>query len=251
MATSRVGSNGGETVMCRATDDNDEPRRALAKRMGHAFGDETLLTAALTHRSYANEKGLETNYERLEFLGDAVLDLVAAEWLYARYPAATEGKLTRQKSYLVSEPVLARTADGLGLGEMIQLGVGEARSGGRSKPSLLADALEAVIGALYLDAGLPKARAFVGELLEAAEAAQRESRFRDAKSMLQETLQAEGRALPRYVLTASEGPDHEKSFTVECRVRSTLLGTGAGRSKKHAEQAAAEAALRQLESDEA
>jgi len=234
----------------RAADEGARARRELAERLRHQFNDEGLLAAALTHRSYANEQGLEANYERLEFLGDAVLDLVAAEWLYARYPAATEGRLTRQKSYLVSEPVLAAMADGLGLGELIQLGVGEARSGGGSKPSLLADALEAVIGALYLDAGLNKARALVEGLLEKAEAARRASRFRDAKSVLQETLQARGRALPRYVLIASEGPDHEKSFTVECRVRSTLLGTGAGRSKKHAEQAAAEAALRELEGEE-
>ena len=129
----------------------------------------------------------------------------------------------------------------------MQLGVGEDRSGGRGKPSLLADALEAVIGALYLDGGLPPARRLIERVMEEAHEKRREWRYRDAKSALQETLQARGRPLPRYVLAASEGPDHEKRFTVECRVGSKVLSSGEGRSKKHAEQAAAESALRGLE----
>jgi ribonuclease-3 len=154
------------------------------------------------------------------------------------------------KGFLVSEPVLAGIARGLELGELIQLGVGEERSGGRDKPSLLADAFEAVIGALYLDGGLPAAAGVVEELLGEAWAARREWRYRDAKSALQERLQARGGVLPRYVLVASAGPDHDKSFTVECRLAGTLLGVGEGRSKKHAEQSAAEAALRGLEEAE-
>lgn len=219
---------------------------ALETRLRHHFGDPALLETALTHRSYANEQGLNENYERLEFLGDAVLDLLTAEWLYRGAPEASEGYLTRRKSHLVSEPILARMADSLGLGELLRLGVGEARSGGDGKPSLLADVLEALIGALYLDGGLGAARRFVESLLEAM-GGEGERRFRDAKSALQEYLQARGRQLPRYVLKATEGPDHAKHFTVECRVRGLVVGVGSGRSKKIAEQAAAEDALRRTE----
>ncbi|MDH3404515.1 MAG: ribonuclease III [Acidobacteriota bacterium] len=222
----------------------------LQKRLGYRFDDPELLREALTHRSYANERGLGVSYERLEFLGDAVLALVSADWLYRGRPEASEGELSKLKSFLVSEPVLAAHAEDLGLGELIRLGVGEDRSGGRGKPSLLADALEAVIGAIYLDGGFAPTRAFVRQLLTKAHGARREWRYRDAKSALQELLQAAGRSVPRYVLTASEGPDHEKLFTVECRVGGETLALGVGRSKKHAEQAAAESALRDLEARE-
>jgi len=224
---------------------------ALETRLRHHFESAELLEVALTHRSYANEQGIAANYERLEFLGDAVLDLVTAEWLYRCHPEASEGYLTRQKSYFVSEPVLAGIAEDLALGGLIRLGVGEARSGGEGKPSLLADALEAVIGALYMDGGLAGCRRFIEGFLEDARTRGSRRRYRDAKSALQEVLQAAGRPLPRYVLTASEGPDHEKQFTVECRVRATVLGTGAGRSKKIAEQSAAEAALLEIEVSDA
>ena len=143
--------------------------------------------------------------------------------------------------------MLAARAEELGLGDLIRLGVGEERSGGRAKPSLLADALEAVIGAIYLDGGLRRSRSFVEGLLAKGHRDRPEWRYRDAKSALQERLQAAGRSLPRYVLTASEGPDHEKSFRIECRVEGETLGAGEGRSKKHAEQAAAECALRDLQ----
>lgn len=226
-----------------------DPYRAFQRRLGYRFTDPDLLEAALTHRSFANERGLGVNYERLEFLGDAVLDLVSAEWLYRSLPSGSEGELSKIKSFLVSEPVLAGVARRLDLGELIQLGVGEERSGGRDKPSLLADALESVIGALYLDGGLAAAAGVVEGQLQEAWADRREWRYRDAKSALQEDLQARGRTLPRYVLVGAAGPDHEKSFTVECRVAGTVLGRGEGRSKKHAEQAAAEAALRRLEED--
>lgn len=220
---------------------------SLQERLKYRFEDPGLLRAALIHRSYANERELEMNYERLEFLGDAVLALATAEWLYRRRPEATEGELSKVKSFLVSEPVLAARAEEIGLGSLIRLGVGEERSGGRAKPSLLADALEAVIGAMYLDGGLQPAGAFVERLLAKGHGERPEWRYRDAKSALQEHLQAAGRPLPRYVLTASEGPDHEKSFKIECRVEGEALGVGEGRSKKHAEQAAAESALRDLE----
>jgi ribonuclease-3 len=227
-----------------------EDLERLQEELGYRFRALELLREALTHRSYANEQELELNYERLEFLGDAVLALVSAQWLYLRHPQAAEGELSKLKSFLVSEPVLAARAEELGLGGLIRLGVGEERSGGGAKPSLLADALEAVIGAMYLDGGLRPSRTFVEDLLAKGYGDRPEWRYRDAKSALQERIQGMGRPLPRYVLTASEGPDHEKSFKIECRVDGDTVGVGEGRSKKHAEQAAAESALRDLEARE-
>ncbi len=234
----------------RSRAERPEAVARLERRLGHRFENFELLGTALTHRSYANEQELEDNYERLEFLGDAVLALVAAEWLYRREPDAAEGELSKLKGFLVSEPVLAAWGEEIGLGDLIRLGVGEERSGGRAKPSLLADVLEAVIGAMYLDGGLPPVRAFVEGLLVQGHGDRPEWRYRDAKSALQERLQAAGRSLPRYVLAASEGPDHEKLFKIECWVEGETLGVGEGRSKKHAEQAAAESALRGLEAHE-
>src|SRR5262249_26970078 len=156
-------------------------------------------------------------YERLEFLGDAVLGALAAEWLYRQLPAADEGELSKVKSYLVSEPVLAAFAGELGLGPLLRLGVGEERSRGRDKPSLLADALEAVIGALYLDGGLAVVRRLVTPLLSSGRAAWRaDAALRDAKTALQERLQAKGDEPPEYRLIATSGPDHQKRFAVEC-----------------------------------
>lgn len=157
------------------------PLDRLRERLGHEFADPSLLEAALTHRSYANEKNLDVNYERLEFLGDAVLTLVSADWLYREQPDSSEGELSQIKGYLVSEAVLARVAADLDLGALIQLGVGEERSGGRAKPSLLADALESVIGALYVDGGLEVARKFIEGLLAEAHSGRGEGRYRDAK----------------------------------------------------------------------
>lgn len=217
---------------------------ALEARLGHAFRDRALLQRALTHRSASQEAGDAASYERLEFLGDAILGALAAEFLYRERAADDEGELSRIKSYLVSEPVLAAHAGELGLGPLLRLGVGEERSGGRDKPSLLADALEAVLGALYLDAGLAATRSFVEPMLRAglddwrSGAAQR-----DAKTALQERLQAEGGEPPEYRLTATSGPDHQKRFVVECWAAGRLLGRGEGSSKKRAEQAAAAAAL--------
>lgn len=228
----------------------------LEGRLGHRFADRRLLARALTHRSAANELvGTRTafpsgtgNYERLEFLGDAVLDLVAARWLFRRLGGAAEGDLTRIKSHLVSEPVLAREARRLGLGEAMRLGVGEERSGGREKPSLLADVLEAVLGALFVDAGLDAAAPLAEPMLEEALERFREAESPpDAKTDLQERLQARGRELPEYVVAAESGPDHDKRFTVECVVEGAVAGVGEGRSKKRAEQAAAAAVLRSLD----
>ena len=219
---------------------------ALEEQLGHHFASRALLGVALTHRSGAQEGG-GTHYERLEFLGDAVLGLLAAEWLYRRLEAP-EGELSKRKSYVVSEPLLAEHARRIGLGAALRIGVGEERSGGRDKPSLLADALEALIGAAYLDGGLDAARRIVVPLLEAgAESYRRAADRRDPKTALQEVLQeGEGGEPPDYRLVETSGPDHQKRFVVECWAAGELLGRGEGTSKKRAEQAAAGEALERL-----
>ena len=217
------------------------------RRLGYRFQDLSLLERALTHRSFANERSLEGQYERLEFLGDSVLGLVAAEWLYLNHPAVAEGQLSKQMSYLVSEPVLAAFAFELDLGGELRLGVGEERSGGRTKASLLADAMEAVLGAVYLDGGLEPARRLAVALLEAGGRRRGQQLvLADAKTHLQELTQAEGRPLPRYEHVAEEGPDHQKLFRVECWLEDERLSIGSGGTKKLAEQKAAVAALRRL-----
>ncbi len=221
--------------------------REIERRLGYRFRDRELLALALTHRSYANEQGLEGHYERLEFLGDAVLELVTADWLYRRNPEGSEGDLSKTKSFLVSEPVLAGLGEELGLGAAMRLGVGEERSGGREKPSLLADAVEAVLGAMYLDGGLDVARTAVVRLLGRVEQEDAGSLPADAKSALQERLQGDGRPLPRYRLVASDGPDHARTFTIEVEIEGERLGVGSGGSKKTAEQQAAREALERLD----
>lgn len=213
------------------------------RRLGYTFRDRDLLRLALTHRSFANERRLAEQNERLEFLGDAVLELVTATKLYHEHADLPEGELSRRKSYLVSEPTLAALADRVGLGEVLRLGVGEERSGGRRKPSLLADALEAVFGAVYLDGGLTAGRAVIEPLLEHEIRETEDWDRRDSKTRLQELVQAQGVEVPRYVLIEEHGPDHDKTFTVECRVGGRPVGLGSGGSKKSAEQDAALDAL--------
>ena len=229
----------------------DSGAEQLESRLGVEFRDRDLLETALTHRSFANEQGLETNYERLEFLGDAVLGLVSAEWLFLRYPDDPEGKLSELNAYLVSRPVLADLAETLGIGELLRLGVGEERSGGRGKRSLLADAFEAVMGAVYLDRGLSAVRDTLVPLFESALQGRDDLTGSEAKTRLQELTQARGWRLPEYRHVASQGPDHQKQFTVECWVDGRLAGHGSGRSKKTAEQRAAHRALFSLRESEA
>ncbi len=228
--------------------DRDDLLRGFEDRLGYRFRRAQLLERALTHRSYANENGLEENYERLEFLGDAVLGLATAERLFAETPERQEGELTRSKGHLVSSRVLAEVAEELELGPLLRLGVGEERSGGRSKGSLLADALEAVLGAVFRDGGYEEARRVVVSLLARAPRPARGIDARDAKTKLQELAQARGQGQPSYVEVAASGPDHDKRFTVECVLDGRTLGAGIGRSKKRAEQRAASAALAVLES---
>lgn len=219
----------------------------LEERLGYRFRDESLLQLALTHRSWANEQGRDENYERLEFLGDAVLGLVAAEWLYREHPELPEGQLSQRKAVLVSKSALARHAWALELGDELHLGVGEERSGGRTKSSLLADSLEAIFGAVFLDGGWPAARKVIPPLLRKTEEERETRRHVDAKTRLQELAQGRGWDLPEYLLVAEVGPDHAKTFSVECRVGEGLLGRAEGRSKKLAEQAAAALVLEALE----
>jgi ribonuclease III len=214
----------------------DDPAVRLQARLGYRFRRRELLDLALTHRSYANERGLAGNYERLEFLGDSVLGVLAAEWLFREYPEEAEGRLSALKSALVSGPALARRAAELGIGSALRLGVGEDRSGGRDKSSLLADALEAVLGAVFLDRGLDAARRIAEPLL--GDSLSEIEEIADAKTRLQEMAQARGLGLPVYRLLAESGPDHRKRFTAEC-VLGAHRGIGEGGTKKRAEQRAA------------
>ncbi len=220
----------------------------IEKRLGHRFKRLDLLELPLTHRSYANELGIPEHYERLEFLGDSVLGLVTAEWLYREHPELPEGELSKMKAQLVSRDTLAKHARELSLGDSLRIGVGEDRSGGREKSSLLADSMEAVFGALYLDGGIEVARKAILPMLENAY----EDRpgialaSADSKTQLQEVAQALGWDLPDYRLTGSSGPDHNKIFIVECWLAGECGGRGEGPSKKLAEQRAASDALAKL-----
>ena len=214
----------------------------LEKSLGHRFKRPDLLELALTHRSWANEQGVPEHYERLEFLGDTVLGLVTAEWLYQNHPELPEGELSKRKAQLVSRPTLARHAEKLDLGPALKIGIGEDRSGGRTKANLLADSLEAVFGAVYLDAGLDAARTVIVPMLEEGEEPV-QLLAADAKTQLQEVTQALGWDLPEYRLAGTTGPDHSKTFIVECWVGGELAGQGEAASKKAAEQKAAAEAL--------
>lgn len=219
----------------------------LADDWGLLEVDLNLLRQALTHASFVREAGLESRHsnQRLEFLGDCVLDLIIAEYLYGRWPELTEGDLTKMKSRLVREQSLAQVARELGLGEHLLLGRGEEESGGCHKPSLLADALEAVIGALWQSLGWEAAREFVlQQFAEMLRGAERETQVSyDHKSCLQELLQAHTKQIPEYVTIATEGPPHDRTFTAEARFNDLSLGRGSGRTKQSAEQAAAHQAL--------
>ncbi len=222
------------------------PLTTLEKSLGHRFKRTDLLDLALTHRSWANEKSEPEHYERLEFLGDAVLGLVTAEWLFQSHPELPEGELAKLKAQLVSGDSLVRHAERLGLGEALRLGIGEERSGGRTKASILEDSMEAVLGAVYLDAGLEAARAAILPMLEAVAEERTRAGSGDAKTQLQEVTQALGWDLPEYRLASASGPDHSKVFVVECWIAGELTGRGEGPSKKSAERLAAAEALARL-----
>jgi ribonuclease-3 len=220
---------------------------ALEERLGVRFRDRSLLDLALRHGSFSHEKGRDPgkSYERLEFLGDAVLSLVVSDELYRRHPEIDEGGLAKQRARVVNEAALASIARRLNLGQYILLGRGEEKGGGRQRPSLQADAVESVIGAVYIDSGYGVAHHLVSRWLgELGEMLQRAGE--DFKSQLQERLQRR-RMMPRYRIAQEEGPDHARTFVAIVEANGRPLGEGRGGSKKEAEQAAAAEALSRLE----
>ena len=219
--------------------------------LGFQFRDPSLLQLALTHPSYCNEHGLDAtgSYERLEFLGDAVLEVAVSDHLYRQFPEADEGQLTKSRSSLVRGEVLARVARRLGLGERLRVGRGVEAKGERDQDSVLAAAFEATIAAIYLDRGAETAREFIARHMapELAEITHSGSPPENPKSQLQELLQGEGHPPPQYREACRKGPDHSPVFTFEVIVAGKVLGIGSGGKKSEAERAAAEAALRSLQ----
>ena len=207
--------------------------------IGYKFKNPELLEIALTHTSYANESRTPVKHnERLEFLGDSVLQIVSADYLFHAYADRPEGDLTRIRASLVSESALFQFAQEIDLGEYLRLGRGEERCGGRTRPSVVSDAFEAVIAALYLDGGMEVARKFILPFITEGKHAEA-----DYKTRLQEIIQKNPEERVEYVLVSAEGPDHDKKFVVEVHLNSNVIGRGASRSKKGAEQAAAHEAL--------
>ena len=220
----------------------------LQEAISYQFKNEALLLRALTHSSYAHERKSDSEQspylrsnERLEFLGDSVLGFLAAEYYYASYPHKTEGELTKLRAAAVCEPALYAYAKQIGLGEALLLGRGEAATGGASRPSMVADAFEALLAAMYLDGGIQPCRAFALRFLSQDSA---RPAIEDSKTELQQIIQQSPDEYVQYVLIDESGPDHEKCFVVEVRLHSNVLGVGRGRSKKLAEQAAAREALK-------
>jgi ribonuclease-3 len=227
---------------------DNEALEELQRQLGVQFRRPRMLSKALVHRSYRSEGAENCSNERLEFLGDAVLGQIVAEYLYQSFPQWTEGELTKLKAAVVSEVTLSEAARRIELGRFLVMAKGEEQSGGRDRPSLLSDALEAIIGATYLDRGLRAARELVlGVLGEAISALEQDEQRRDFKTLLQELIQGRHQQPPVYTVVAEEGPDHDKTFVVGVRFGRHLLGEGVGKSKKEAEQKAAEEALEDLD----
>jgi ribonuclease-3 len=222
--------------------------RALENRLGHRFDDLALLDRALTHASRANEEpgGHARHNEPLEFLGDSVLGFLVADLLHRRDPDGDEGTKTKIRAHLVSAPSLARRSVELGLPDLILLGRGEERSGGRKKEALWVNAYEAVIAAVYVDGGIAAAQRFVGQAFGQEVETGASLLGWDYKSVLQERLQARGDAVPEYQVVAEDGPSHRRRFRVSCLVRGEAISAGEGPSKKAAQQAAAREALERL-----
>lgn len=229
----------------------DERKRlkVLEKKLGYSFKDVSRLKHALTHKSYANEMRLSSldNNERLEFLGDAVMELAVSQLLMERFPEMPEGDLSKLRAAVVNEVQLTELAKAISLGDFLYLGRGEDFTGGREKPSLLSDCYEALLGAVYLDRGLPKVFALVSRhFKEALETVGKEGFAKDYKTRLQEKVQGKFKQVPRYELVSATGPDHKKTFEVNLFIESELYGVGKGPTKKRAEQEAAKEALEKL-----
>ena len=224
--------------------------KELQNVIGYEFKQEGLLRQALTHSSYANEKHMRklSDNERLEFLGDAVLEVVSSDFLFKNYPKLSEGDLTKFRASIVCEPTLALCTKEIDLGKYLYLGKGENQTGGRLRKSILSDAMEAVIGAIYLAGGIEKAREFVHRFILTD--VENKKLFYDSKTILQEIVQGNYSENLHYVILSEEGPDHDKSFTVEARIGDMPIGRGNGHTKKAAEQEAAYQALLVLKQHE-
>ena len=223
----------------------DNRFRELEEKIGYTFRDFSLLKRAMMHSSYTNERHLEKYkcIERLEFLGDAVLELVSSEYLFRESPKVSEGELTKTRASMVCEPSLAQCARDIELGKYLLLGKGEEATGGRNRDSITSDAMEALIGAIYLDGGFTNAKEFIHRFILTD--LEDKKLFYDSKTILQEIVQAENREIS-YHLVREEGPDHDKSFYVEALIGGVSFGSGKGRTKKAAEQQAAYEAILKL-----
>lgn len=215
-----------------------ETIRELEEIIGYQFQKKELLVQALTHSSFSNEQKINkyANYERLEFLGDAVLELLSSQFFFENYPDMSEGDMTQKRSSMVCEPALAFCARDLCLGKYVLLGKGEEATGGRERDSIISDVMEAVLGAIYLDGGFEKAQRFVQKFILSD--LENKQLFYDSKTILQEKVQRAGKQLV-YALVDESGPEHNKIFTVEARLDGKVVGTGQGRNKKAAQQKAA------------
>lgn len=241
-------SSGGDEVTLEKS--RLEHLKQFSKRLHIPLGDGQLLNEALTHKSYTHERKMNPSYnnEKLEFLGDSVLGLVISHYVFETYPGVTEGGLSKVKSVIVSAQVLSEKAAALDLGDFILLGKGEEKSGGRIRTSLLADALEAVIGAVYLVGGLPAAQGLVLNLLQEDVEKVFSGRIeKDYKTLLQEHFQKTQKTAPRYEVIREWGPDHNRNFEAACIVGGKTLATGVGKNKKEAEQLAAHEAISKLQ----
>ena len=237
------------TAPCNRIKENDvmnKKTEELEEIIGYYFKNKHYLTQALTHSSYANEKKLGKLgcNERLEFLGDAVLELISSDFLYARFSKVPEGELTKKRASLVCEPSLAYCAREFGLPQFLLLGKGEDMTGGRNRDSIVSDATEALLGAIYLDGGFANAKEFVLDFI--LNDLEHKQLFYDSKTILQEIVQENLSHGVEYRLVGESGPDHNKSFTVEVLVNDQVMGQGTGHTKKAAEQAAAYEAIRKL-----
>ncbi len=223
-----------------------EALQKLQDKIGYQFQDIALLKQALTHSSFANEQKINKleNYERLEFLGDAVLELVSSEFLFHENKDMPEGQLTKLRASMVCEPSLAYCAKDIGLGKYILLGRGEEATGGRDRDSIISDVMEAVIGAVFLDGGIEYAKKFIFQFILSD--LEDKILFMDSKTLLQEEVQKDNTAQLRYELVKETGPDHDKQFQVEAYLDNKVIGTGVGKTKKAAEQQAAYEALIKL-----
>ncbi len=217
----------------------------LEQQIDYEFKDKTFLKIALTHSSYANEAGKKIqSYERLEFLGDSVLGIVTSDYIFKNFPDLPEGELTKLRSSLVCEKQLCNFSKTLGVHKFLKLSRGEKRSGGENRPSILADVFESILAAVYLDGGMDEAKKLALKFIIPAINNPKTKDIRDYKTDLQEVVQKNPEETAEYVLVNEIGPDHNKSFTVEVRINSNVVGTGIGKSKKEAEQRAAKETLK-------